>query len=153
MAGNFSISLSCLMRTGDTSRVERLSFQQWIRKRIQLLPGRRSSERQEPDMPLGVHVLVLKGDTMKDLGRMAVVSRHAGSQVEISYRGPSGAVVTRRKQRSSLIKFEDGLELGIGEDGHPVIRVMPRTGFTSGGVDSRSARNVSEDEEGEGIAE
>ena len=140
------------MRTGDTARVEQLSLQQWIRRRIQLLPGRRSNERQDPDMPLGVHVLVLKGDPMKDLGRMAVVSRHAGTQVEISYRGPSGIVMTKRKQRSSLIKFEDGVELGIGSDGHPVIRKLWMSEATVDNAENVIARNVSEDEGEEGIA-
>jgi hypothetical protein len=137
------------MRTVDTARSERRSLQQWIRGRIQLLPGRRSTN-QEPDMPLGVHVVVLKGDARKDLGQMAVVSGYAGSQVEISYRGPSGLIATRRKQRSSLIKLEDGLELGIGEDGYPVIRKLPLVGTTS---DDADVRIVSADEREEDLAQ
>ena len=73
-------------------------------------------------MPLGARVLVLKGDTWNDAGKMAVTSRIAGSQVEISYRGPTGAIKTRRKSRSSLIRLDDGVELSVNADGWSIIR-------------------------------
>ncbi len=77
---------------------------------------------QEPEMPLGSHVLVLKGEAMNDLGQMAVSSGVAGSQVVISYRGPTGTIMTRRKRRSSLIRMEEGVELAVNAEGWPIIR-------------------------------
>ena len=53
---------------------------------------------------------------------MAVVSRLAGSQVEIAYRSPLGVWKTRRKQPASLIRLEEGIEVTMDDDGWPVIR-------------------------------
>jgi hypothetical protein len=53
----------------------------------------------------------MKGKAGNDLGQMAVVSGFAGSQVMISYRQPTGVIKTRRKQRMSLIRMEEGAEL------------------------------------------
>jgi hypothetical protein len=69
-------------------------------------------------------VLVLKGHLLSDLGQMAIVSKIAGSQVEISYRDLDGTVKTRRKHRGSLIRMEEGLELVVDDNEGPVIRRM-----------------------------
>jgi hypothetical protein len=87
-------------------------------------------------MPLGSHVLVLKGEAMNDLGQMAVISGFAGSQVEISYRGPTGTIKTRRKQRSSLIRMEEGVELAVNAEGWPVIRAIENREATVENEDS-----------------
>jgi hypothetical protein len=63
----------------------------WVQERIRLLPFG-LGVRQPADMPLGTRVLVLKGDARNDLGQMAIVSAILGSQVEISYRGPTGHI-------------------------------------------------------------
>jgi hypothetical protein len=68
--------------------------------------------------------VVLKGEARNGIGQMAVVSRIVGSQVEISYRGPTGRMMTRRKKPASLIRLEEGLELVINEDGWPIIQRM-----------------------------
>jgi hypothetical protein len=94
----------------------------WVRERIQVLPYRLGGRPSE--LPLGVRVVVLKGEVRNDIGQMAIVSRIAGSQVEISYRGPAGRLLTRRKNLSSLIRLEEGLELMMNEDGWPIIRRM-----------------------------
>lgn len=94
---------------------------QWLRDRVQRLPFRLRSG-DAPDMPLGTRVLVLKGEARNDAGQMAIVSGLAGSQVEISYRGPTGRIKTRRKQRASLIRMEEGIEVVVDDDGFPVIR-------------------------------
>ena len=97
---------------------------QWLRGRVERLPFRlRSGEA--PDMPLGTRVLVLKGEARNDAGQMAIVSGVAGSQVEISYRGPTGRIKTRRKQRGSLILMEEGTELIVDDEGCPRIRRCP----------------------------
>ena len=95
-------------------------------------------------MPLGTRVLVLKGDARNDLGQMAIVSAIMGSQVEISYRGPTGQIKTRRKQRASLIQMEDEVELFVKPDGWPIIRVRPNQDGTDE-VDSNAV--VSSDDE------
>jgi hypothetical protein len=87
------------------ARRGRSQVMHWMQERVRQLPFRLGG--QEPEMPLGARVLVLKGEARNDLGQMAVISGIAGSQVEISYRGPTGAIRTRRKQRSSLIRLED----------------------------------------------
>ena len=92
----------------------------WVQERVRRLPFRLGG--QAPEMPLGARVLVLKGEAQNDIGQMAVISGICGSQVEISYRGPTGVLRTRRKQRSSLIRMEDGVELVVNSSGWPVIR-------------------------------
>jgi hypothetical protein len=84
-------------------------------------------------MPLGSRVLVLKGLADKDWGQVAIVSRIAGSLVEISYRGCTGDIETRRKQVSSLIRLQEGLELITGDDGLPLIRQMQVEGIVDSG--------------------
>jgi hypothetical protein len=103
-----------------------LNAVRWVRDRIQALPYRLGG--RPPELPLGVCVVVLKGEVRNDIGQMAIVSRIAGSQVEISYRGPAGQLLTRRKSPSSLIRLEEGLELVINEDGWPIIRRMIEEG-------------------------
>jgi hypothetical protein len=93
----------------------------WVRERIRMLPFRLRNG-QEPELPLGARVLVLKGEARNDVGQMAIISGMTRSQVEISYRGPTGLIRTRRKQQSSLIRMEEGVELVIDDDGWPVIR-------------------------------
>jgi hypothetical protein len=92
----------------------------WLLERIRGLPW--SPRARDSDIPLGTRVLVLKGDTRNDLGQMAIVSRRAGSQVEISYRDPTGAWRTRRKLPSSLIRMQEGIELVV--DGGGVARIQ-----------------------------
>ena len=97
---------------------------QWLRDRIQRLPFRlRSGEA--PDMPLGTRVLVFKEEARNEAGQMGIVSGLAGSQVEISYRGPTGRIKTRRKQRASLIRMEEGIEVIVDDEGFPLIRRCP----------------------------
>jgi hypothetical protein len=101
----------------------------WVQARIQGLPFR-FGMRQPADMPLGTRVLVLKGNLRDDQGQMAIVSAILGSQVEISYRGPTGQVKKRRKHRDSLIRMEEGVELFVDEQGCPVLRATPEQGVT-----------------------
>jgi hypothetical protein len=84
----------------------------WVQERIRGLPFKLGM-RQPADMPLGTRVLVLKGEARNDIGQMAIVTAIAGSQVEISYRGPTGQIKTRRKQRASLIRMAEGVELVV----------------------------------------
>ena len=102
------------------SRRGRREVMQWVRERVQRLPFRLGG--QEPEMPLGARVLVLKGEARNDIGQMAIISGISGSQVEISYRDPTGVIRTRRKQRSSLIRLDEGVELVVNASGWPVIR-------------------------------
>ena len=81
-------------------------------------------------MPLGTQVLVLKGDARNDLGQMAIVSAIAGSQVIISYRGPTGQIKTRQKHRALLIPMEDGVELVVEAQCCPLIRATRGQGET-----------------------
>ena len=103
------------------TRRSRVEVKRWLQDRIRSLPFKLGL-RQPAEMPLGTRVLVLKGDARNDLGQMAVVSAIAGSQVEISYRGPTGQIKTRRKQRASLFRMEDGVELVVNAQGWPIIR-------------------------------
>jgi hypothetical protein len=98
-------------------------FKRWLQERIRLLPFKLGI-RQAPEMPLGTRVFVFKGDARNDLGQVAIVSAIVGSQVEISYRGPTGQIKTRRKQRASLIVMEDGVELVVTAQGWPILRVV-----------------------------
>jgi hypothetical protein len=90
-------------------------------------------------------VLVLKGEARNDLGRMAVVSGTAGSQVIISYRGSTGMIVSKRKQRASLIRMEEGVELVVTAEGWSVIRSSGRQDDT--GDEHDDVGVVSADEE------
>ena len=102
--------------------IEARDRRQWLQERVRLLPfrfGRRSTK-----MAIGTRVVVVKGDNQDDVGQMAIVSRHAGTQVEIEYRGPTGAWRRKRKAPASLIRLEEGLELVMDEDLCPVIRRM-----------------------------
>jgi hypothetical protein len=95
--------------------VEARDMRQWSQERVRLLPfrfGRRSAK-----MAIGTRAVVLKGGTN--------VSRHAGTQVEIEHRGPTGAWKRKRKAPASLIRLEEGLQLVLDEDRCPVIRRMP----------------------------
>ena len=92
----------------------------WVQDRIQRLPFRLAG--REPVLPLGCRVLVIRGDLRDDLGQMAVVCGYAGTQVTISYRGPTGLIKSRRKRRTSLIRMEDGVEMVVNEEGWPIIR-------------------------------
>jgi hypothetical protein len=98
----------------------------WLRDRVRRLPGTRQSDGTRGKMPLGARVLVLKGDADKDLGQVAIINRFAGSLVEISYRGRTGNVETRRKQVSSLIRLQEGLELVMDDEGSPLIQRVRR---------------------------
>jgi hypothetical protein len=106
----------------ESARRGRREVMQWVHDRIRRLPSRLGG--QDASMPLGAHVLVLKGEARNDVGQMAIISGFAGSQVEISYRGPTGAIQTRRKQRSSLIRIEEGIELAMTAEGWPIIRAI-----------------------------
>jgi hypothetical protein len=92
-------------------------------ERVRLLPFRFGGRSAK--MAIGTRVVVLKGGTNDDVGQMAIVSRHAGTQVEIEYRGPTGAWKRKRKASASLIRLEEGLQLVLDEDRCPVIRRMP----------------------------
>jgi hypothetical protein len=92
----------------------------WVQERIRRLPFRMGG--QEAEFPLGTRVLVLKGEARNDLGRMAVVSGTAAAQVVISYRGSTGMIISKRKQRVSLIRMEEGVELVVTAEGWSVIR-------------------------------
>ena len=81
-------------------------------------------------MPLGTRVMVLKGTPRDDLGQMAVISAIVVSQVEISYRGPTGQIKKRREHRDSLIPMEEGVELYIDAQGIPILRACRKTGRT-----------------------
>ena len=127
-------------RRRAVSRERRPSLQE----RIHQLPARIG--RLVPEMSLGSRVIVLKGDPYDDLGQMAIVSRLAGSQVEISYRGPNDQIKTRRKQRASLIRMEDDVKLAISAEGWPIIWAKQdqettdnnsRTGLVSSNDDSQ----------------
>ena len=113
------------------TRRGRKELRLWIQERIQKLPFK-LGVRQPADMPLGTRVLVLKGEAHNDLGQMAVVSAIAGSQVEISYRGPTGKIKTRRKQRGSLIRLGEGVELFVDAQCHPILRVIQKQDETEG---------------------
>jgi hypothetical protein len=97
-------------------------WRQWLQDIIQRLPFR--LRNLEPEVEVGTRVLVTAGEARNDMGQMAVVSRRAGSQVEITCCGPTGLLKTRRKQPSSLIRLEEGLEMVMDENGWPVIRRM-----------------------------
>lgn len=107
---------------GATRRGKR-EIQRWVHERIQKLPFK-LGVRQLAEMPLGTRVLVLKGEAHNDLGQMAVISAILGSQVEISYRGPTGRIKTRRKQLGSLIELEEGVELYVDAHCHPILRAV-----------------------------
>jgi hypothetical protein len=94
----------------------------WIRDRIRHLPLIRQSDIPRGKLPLGSRVIVLKGSAEKDWGQVAIVSKITGSLVEISYRGLEGDIDTRRKQVSSLIRLQEGLELVTCDNGLPLIR-------------------------------
>jgi hypothetical protein len=98
-------------------------MRRWLQERIRQLPFRFGG-MQPPNILIGTRVVVLKGDNLDDCGRMAIVSRHAGSQVEIDYRGPTGAIKSKRKRPTSLIPLEEGLELIFDDEGAPLIRQM-----------------------------
>ena len=115
----------------------------WVQERVRQLPFRLGG--QEPEMPLGARVLVLKGEARNDVGQMAVISKILGSQVEISYRGPTGNIRTRRKQRASLIRMDDGVELIVNASGWPIIRPIEQSPDASEGEDA--TRVVSTDDE------
>ena len=57
------------------------------------------------------------------MGQMAIVSAVMGSQVEISYRGPTGQIKTRRKQQALLIVLDYGVELFVNAQGWPILRM------------------------------
>jgi hypothetical protein len=64
--------------------------------------------------------------------------------MELSYRGPIGAIKTRRKQRASLIQMDEGVELVASEEGWPIVR----TRNNSGRADSNDERGrVSSDDD------
>ena len=67
-------------------------------------------------------MLVLRGEIGYDLGQMAIVNRLAGSQVEISFRGPNGELKTKRKQPVSLLRMSDEVEVCIGDGGWPMLQ-------------------------------
>ena len=116
----------------------------WVQERVRQLPFRLGG--QEPEMPLGARVLVLRGETRNDIGQMAIFSRIVGSQVEISYWGPTtGMIRTRWKQRSSLIQMNDGVGLAINDSGWPVIRPVEQSREAS--ESEEVTRVVSEGEE------
>jgi hypothetical protein len=75
--------------------------------------------------------LVLKGEARNDIGQMAIVTAIAGSQVEISYRGPTGQIKTRRKQRASLIRMAEGVELVVNAQGWPILQAVGKSDETS----------------------
>jgi hypothetical protein len=98
-------------------------IKRWLQERVRLLPFN-LGVRQDADMPVGTRVLVLKGEARNDLGQMAIISAVLGSQVEISYRGPTGKIKTRRKQRASLIMLDEDVELFVNAQGLPIMRVI-----------------------------
>jgi hypothetical protein len=102
----------------------------WVQERIRGLPFKLGM-RQPADMPLGTRVLVLKGEARNDIGQMAIVTAIAGSQVEISYRGPTGQIKTRRKQRASLIRMAEGVELVVNAQGWPILQAVGKSDETS----------------------
>ena len=143
MTRNCATELSSGQSSAVGPRQGRGHVMRWVQERVRQLPFRLGG--QEPEMPLGARVLVLKGETRNDIGQMAIISRIVGSQVEISYRGPTGTIRTRRKQRSSLIRMEDGVELAINDSGWPVIRPV---GQSREAIESEEVtRVVSEGEE------
>jgi hypothetical protein len=126
-----------------SARHGREETRHWVQERIRRLPFRMGG--QEAEFPLGTRVLVLKGEAWNDLGRMAVVSGTAGSQVVISYRGLTGMISSKRKQRASLIRMEEGAELVVTAEGWLVIRASGRQDDTGNEHDDVGA--VSADEE------
>jgi hypothetical protein len=92
----------------------------WFQERIHGLPIRKEM-RAGSKLAIGTRVLVLKGDAGKDLGQMAIVSRHVRTQMEITYRDAAGEIKTRRKQPASLIALEEGVEMVVDENGWPTI--------------------------------
>ena len=94
-----------------------------IAARIRGLPSR--LRRPRPRFTLGDRVLVIAGEARNDLGQMAVVDPKAGGQYEITYRGPAGGLKSRRKQATSLVRMEDGIEMATYSSGWPVIRRIP----------------------------
>jgi hypothetical protein len=121
---------------GRGGRRGRTEVMAWVQERVRLLPFRLG--RMVPEMPLGTRVLVLKGEAHNDLGQMAVVSAIAGTCVEISYRGPCGTIRTRRKQRASLIRMDEGVELVVNDEGWPVLQAR----WNSGGAESDDDRGI-----------
>ena len=104
-------------RNGERRSTE---WREWLQCRIQGLPWRLGG--RVPELPVGARVLVLRGEIGYDLGQMAIVSRLAGSQVEICFRGPLGEMKTKRKQASSLMRMSDDVEVCIGDEGWPVLQ-------------------------------
>ena len=64
-------------------------WRHWIQERIHRLPFR-LRRNSAPELAVGTGVLVMKDEARNELGQMATVSRHAGSQVEIAWRSPTG---------------------------------------------------------------
>jgi len=108
--------------TRDDRNGERRSteWREWLQSRIQGLPWRLGG--RVPELPVGARVLVLRGEIGYDLGQMAIVNRLAGSQVEISFRGPNGELKTKRKQPVSLLRMSDEVEVCIGDGGWPMLQ-------------------------------
>ena len=132
-------------RVMETTPREGGEFRRWIQGRIRGLPFRLGTGGA-PELALGTRVLVIKGEARNDLGEMAVVSRRAGSQVEIAYRSPLGVWKTRRKQPASLIRLEEGIEVTMDDDdGWPVIRRVIERGEE--GESANEIRAVVSDDE------
>ena len=71
----------------------------------------RSTLGSETPPDVGQMCLVIKGDTDKDLGRMAVVLRCTSQRVWVGYRNTkTGREEERLKTPGSLVLLEDGLE-------------------------------------------
>jgi hypothetical protein len=92
-------------------------------------------------------VVAIKGDDRDDCGRVAIVRRHVGSQMEMEFRGHTGAWRKKRKAPASLIRVEEGLELITDEDLCPVIRRVPKEQINDGGGGVMSA------DEGDSLAQ
>jgi hypothetical protein len=121
--GNMLENTRTLEREMETTPRGEGDWRHWVQERIQRLPFRLRRDAA-PELALGTRVLVVKGEVRNDLGQMAIVSRHAGSQVEIAYRSPTGLWKTRRKLPTSLLRMEEGIEMAIDDNGWPVIRRM-----------------------------
>ena len=69
----------------------------------------------------------MTGEARNDLGQMAAVSCHAGSQVEIScQQSPTtGRWKTQQKQPALVLRMEEGVEMAIDNDGWPAIQRIP----------------------------
>ena len=130
-------------RAPETTPRDEREWLRWVQERIRRLPFR-LGRGTSPEFSIGTRVLVVKGEARNDLGQMAVVSRRAGSQVEISYRSPVGVWKTRRKQPGSLIRLEEGIEVTVDDEGWPVIRRMRERG--DGESASEDLAVVSDDE-------